>query len=103
MRALEHSVGSLAPGGDSRFCLASIGPVPRDNFQLSLRQRGKCFCHRDCDTPMQFAPARLEQSFIGCILDERVLEGVDRFGGNTARINQFRVSEFCQRRLQVVF
>ena len=52
------------------------------------------------DDKMQFLAAALEQRLVGRVLDQRVLELVGRVRRDAAHVEQFRVGQLAQRRLQ---
>jgi hypothetical protein len=52
------------------------------------------------DLPVQHLPPAPEQGFVGCVLDQRVLEGVARIGRRARAEQQLRLFELRQCRAQ---
>ncbi len=70
---------------------------------MGLLKRRELLIDRAGDQPMQILAAALEQSLVGRVSDQRVLELVSRVGGDAAHIKQFRVGQLAQRALQIFF
>src|ERR1700758_48545 len=73
------------------------------SFGLSFGEFRKMLSQLVCDNPVEFAPARLEQRFVRRVLDQRVLERVHRLWRDSANVKQFRVGQFAQRVLEILF
>jgi hypothetical protein len=52
----------------------------RDNLRLTLGDHGEPVAQHLRDAPVQHLPPTLEQTLVGRLLNQRVLEGVDRVG-----------------------
>ena len=76
-RAAQSVVARLAPPFDRLIVEASLREMIGDHFRLRRRALG--LAGQDFGgAPVQCLPAALEQAFVGGVLDQRVLELVDR-------------------------
>ena len=76
-----------------------LGVMMSKNTRVDVARRILFNCARDL--PVQLLPARLEQSIVGCVLNERVFEPVDGIWRNAALKDQFGVDQLRQSGFQV--
>ncbi len=74
--------------------------MARQNLRMRLLERGELFIDRTRYQPVQVFAAAFEQSFVGGIPDECVLEQVDCLRSNATNVEQFRVGQSAQRSIQ---
>jgi hypothetical protein len=71
-----------------------------DEFRLGRRDRRELAAQGIGDLPVQDLPPAPQQGFIGCVLDQRMLEGVARIGRRASAEQQLRFFELPQCRAQ---
>src|SRR6516164_954543 len=72
-RAAQSRLARLAPPIDCMLVKTGFGEVVRDRLWLALAR-----CKRLRRAPVQCLSTALQQTLVGCILDERVLKTVGR-------------------------
>jgi hypothetical protein len=77
--------------------------TPYKHFGMRLLERGDFVIDRARHKPMQVSATALEQSLVGCVPNESVLESVVRFGRNSVNVDEFGISELAQTFLQLLF
>src|SRR5215831_12026752 len=79
-RAAQGLVAGLAPPFDCRLVEPGLGQMMGDEFRLGRGDRRELAAQCIGDLPVQDLPPAPEQGFVCGVLDQRMLEGVARFG-----------------------
>ena len=85
MNAERRKAWCGLPPFDRRLVAPGLGPMMGDEFRLGRRDRRELTAQSIGDLPVQDVAPASEQSFVGGVLDQRVLEGVVRMGGAPER------------------
>jgi hypothetical protein len=102
-RAGGGAVTGLAPVLDGFFSEPSFGVMLREKFGLALRQFREMGFKRFGNLRMQLLPGTSQQAAVRRVLNQRVLEGVDRVGRRAALEHQLGSDEVSESGLQLVF
>ena len=92
-RTAERLVAGLAPPFDRRLVETGLGQMMGDDFRLGRDDCRELAAQGIGDLPVQDLPPAPEQRFVGCVLDQRVLEGVARIGRHARAEQQLRLFE----------
>src|SRR5438132_8710743 len=91
---------SLQPVCRRLFEQSRLGEMMRDSFRLRLHDFREALLEGVRDRGMQRGPAALENSRVGSIPHERMLEAVDRPGYLASAKYQFRADQLRKRLLK---
>src|SRR5262249_39971715 len=92
-RAAQCEMASLEPVIDRGINKAGFGEMVRHDFRLARDDVGKPSFECARNLSVQLMSAALEQTFVGRIPHQRVLEAVDRFGRLATAEYQLRLFE----------
>jgi hypothetical protein len=98
-RAAQRLVARLAPPFDGEFVEAGLSEMMGDDLRLGRRR----LWLPDQDfrrAAVQHPPAALEETLVGRVLDQRVLEAVVRLRAGTLGDEEVRVGEPVERGLE---
>jgi hypothetical protein len=92
----------LAPAGDGFFNEPSFRIMLRKELGLAVHQLGGMCCERFGDPRVQLLPRAAQQAAMRRVLNQGVLEGVDRVGRGTSLEHQLGGDEAGESGLQLV-
>src|ERR1700722_2591074 len=101
-RTLRSSLPRLVPIGDCESSKTCLRVVMCQEFGLRLCSVRKLFLKHLCHPIVHFLSFAFEQRVVRSVLYKCVLESIRCVGRNAVRVNQLRVSQPRQRRLQIV-
>ena len=97
-RASQGLVAGLAPPFDFEVVETGLGEMMRDKLRLGRRALG-LVAQDFSGAAVQRLAAAPEQALVGCVLDQRVLEAIDRLAAGALDEQEVRVDQPIERRI----
>ena len=97
-RASQGLVAGLAPPFDPEVVETGLGEMMRDKLRLGGRALG-LVAQDFSGAAVQRLAAAPEQALVGCVLDQRVLEAIDRLAAGALDEHEVRVDQPIERRI----
>src|SRR5688500_944339 len=101
-RAGGGTLAGLQPIADGTFDLVRFRKVMRQQFRLRCGRLRKALLHDVSDATVKLLAPALEQTRIGYILDQRMLEAVGRVARCAAAEDQLRTDQLFEGVAQLV-
>ena len=99
-RSFVSTLARVLPVTDGLLNQARLGAMVGEQFGLDLGRLRKSLGKHLSDPLMELLASALQQRMVGRLLDQRMLEGVDRVRRGAAPVHEFRIHETSQGVLQ---